>query len=175
MRLVVIVMENAGHQVLQSENAVEGIRLAREAHPDLIFMDIQLPDMDGYICASSRDITEHNQSERALRESEARLSLALEDAIGAIAATLEQRDPYTAGHQRRVAELATTIAKEMELAPELIEGIHFGGLIHDIGKFRCLRKSCASRDASPTSNSALSRPMPRPAMKSSRLLPFRGQ
>jgi len=44
------------------------------------------------------------------------------------------RDPYTAGHQRRVAELASAIAKEMRLPKEKIEGIHMAGLIHDIGK-----------------------------------------
>lgn len=63
-----------------------------------------------------------------------RLKEALENAIGAIAATLEQCDPYTAGHQRRVAQLAAAIGKEMGLASEAIEGIHFGGLIHDLGK-----------------------------------------
>lgn len=47
IRLVVAVLENAGHQVLQAENAAEGICLAHEAHPDLLFMDIQLPGMDG--------------------------------------------------------------------------------------------------------------------------------
>lgn len=47
MMLVVYVLENAGHQVLQAEDAATGIRLAREALPDLIFMDIQLPGMDG--------------------------------------------------------------------------------------------------------------------------------
>jgi putative nucleotidyltransferase with HDIG domain len=67
-------------------------------------------------------------------ESGIRIKLALEDAIGAIAATLEQRDPYTAGHQRRVAKLASSIAEEMGLSSDVIEGIYFGGLIHDIGK-----------------------------------------
>lgn len=47
MTFVVTVLESAGHQVLQAEDAATGIRLAREAHPDLIFMDIQLPGMDG--------------------------------------------------------------------------------------------------------------------------------
>ncbi len=47
MMLVVYVLENAGHEVLQAETAETGIRFAREAHPDLIFMDIHLPDMDG--------------------------------------------------------------------------------------------------------------------------------
>lgn len=47
MRFVVTVLENAGHQALQAEDAALGIRLAREALPDLIFMDIQLPGMDG--------------------------------------------------------------------------------------------------------------------------------
>lgn len=47
MALVVSVLEGAGHQVLQTENAEVGIRIAHDAHPDLIFMDIQLPGMDG--------------------------------------------------------------------------------------------------------------------------------
>lgn len=45
--LTVYLLEREGHYVLQAENATLGIRLAREQHPDLIFMDIQLPDMDG--------------------------------------------------------------------------------------------------------------------------------
>ena len=47
MKFVVSVLEHAGHQALQTENAVTGMRVAREALPDLIFMDIQLPGMDG--------------------------------------------------------------------------------------------------------------------------------
>lgn len=62
------------------------------------------------------------------------LRQAMEDTIGAIAATLERRDPYTAGHQRRVAQLGVAIAKELGFQDEEIEGIHFGGLIHDLGK-----------------------------------------
>lgn len=47
MTFFVTVLESAGHRVLQAEDAATGIRLAREACPDLIFMDIQLPGMDG--------------------------------------------------------------------------------------------------------------------------------
>lgn len=43
----VAVLERGGHKVLQAEDAVAGIRIARAMHPDLIFMDIQLPGMDG--------------------------------------------------------------------------------------------------------------------------------
>ena len=88
----------------------------------------------GEIVAVYDDVTERKETEEFRRQSQERLSAALEDAIGAIAATLEQRDPYTAGHQRRVAELAVAIGEEMGLAREVLEGIHFGGMIHDIGK-----------------------------------------
>jgi putative nucleotidyltransferase with HDIG domain len=54
--------------------------------------------------------------------------------IQAMAFTVEKRDPYTAGHQRRVADLARTIAKEMRLPPDKIDGIRLAGVIHDIGK-----------------------------------------
>ena len=59
---------------------------------------------------------------------------ALQDSIHAIAYALETRDPYTAGHQRQVAQIATAIAREMELPEMMIEGVHFGSLIHDLGK-----------------------------------------
>lgn len=62
------------------------------------------------------------------------LKAALSGTIEAVARMVEKRDPYTAGHQQRVAELAAAIAGEMALEPRRIEGIRLGGLIHDIGK-----------------------------------------
>jgi len=47
MVLTVAILERAGHQPLQAETATEGLALARNQRPDLILMDIQLPDMDG--------------------------------------------------------------------------------------------------------------------------------
>lgn len=63
-----------------------------------------------------------------------RLRRAVEDTVRVLAAAVEARDPYTAGHQQRVAQLAVAIATELGLPPEQIEGIRFGGLIHDVGK-----------------------------------------
>jgi len=55
-------------------------------------------------------------------------------ALTTIAATIEQRDPYTSGHQRSSAVLAVAIAKKMGLSEENIEGIRLGATVHDIGK-----------------------------------------
>ena len=74
-----------------------------------------------------RTRTEHEAYAGQLRSS-------LEQSVQTIATTLEARDPYTAGHQRRVAELATAIAQEMVLDEEQIQGIHFAAIIHDLGK-----------------------------------------
>ncbi|MDD4962980.1 MAG: PAS domain-containing protein [Gallionella sp.] len=63
-----------------------------------------------------------------------KLELSLDHAVTAIAATVEMRDPYTAGHQRRVALLAAAIAKEMELPEQQVEGLRMAGVVHDIGK-----------------------------------------
>ncbi|MBV8528932.1 MAG: PAS domain-containing protein [Candidatus Dormibacteraeota bacterium] len=73
-------------------------------------------------------------SERKLAE-EARQQVS-RAAVDAMAACVEARDPYTAGHQRRVADIAADIAREMSLAPFDIEGIHLAASIHDIGKIR---------------------------------------
>jgi len=48
--------------------------------------------------------------------------------------TIESRDPYTAGHQQRVAQLASAIAKELGLPEKEVEGIRMASLIHDLGK-----------------------------------------
>jgi HD-GYP domain-containing protein (c-di-GMP phosphodiesterase class II) len=73
---------------------------------------------------------------RRVEQSEARIRRGMEATIEAIAAALESRDPYTAGHQKRVADLAAAIGAEMGLAPSVVEGIHFGALIHDLGKIQ---------------------------------------
>ncbi|MBN1663733.1 MAG: HD domain-containing protein [Deltaproteobacteria bacterium] len=73
------------------------------------------------------DITERKQNFEKIRK-------ALDATVRAMAATVETRDPYTAGHQYRVAHLAQAIAAEMNLDEEQIEGIRIAALIHDIGK-----------------------------------------
>jgi len=60
----------------------------------------------------------------------------VESTIHTIAATVEARDPYTAGHQKRVADLAAAIAIEMKLTDEQVEGIKMAGIIHDLGKIK---------------------------------------
>lgn len=63
-----------------------------------------------------------------------RLHESLEDTVGAIASTIEMRDPYTAGHQRRVAKLASLIAAQLGMTKDQQRGIFLAGLIHDVGK-----------------------------------------
>lgn len=63
-----------------------------------------------------------------------RMTAAREDTIRVLAATVEIRDPYTAGHQARVAELARRIGETMGLAASELQGVHLAGLVHDVGK-----------------------------------------
>lgn len=71
---------------------------------------------------------------RELRESSASLKRALDGTVLALASVVETRDPYTAGHQQRVSQLACAIAREMTLPDDVIEGIRVGGILHDVGK-----------------------------------------
>jgi putative nucleotidyltransferase with HDIG domain len=63
-----------------------------------------------------------------------KIETALDTTIRTLGLTTEMRDPYTAGHQRRVAELACAIAKEMHVEALSMRGIRAAGLVHDIGK-----------------------------------------
>jgi len=82
-----------------------------------------------------RDITEHRQAEEDLAKSYEALRRTLDGAIKSIAKMAEMKDPYTTGHQQRVAELASAIAVEMGLPEEQVKYTYLAGLIHDIGKF----------------------------------------
>ncbi|MCP2598585.1 GAF domain-containing protein, partial [Candidatus Aminicenantes bacterium AC-335-L06] len=81
-----------------------------------------------------QDITPLKQTEQKLRLSLKKLKKTFIDTVYSLASLLEMRDAYTAGHQRRVAELASAIAYEMGLPKNQIEGIYMAGIIHDIGK-----------------------------------------
>jgi len=72
--------------------------------------------------------------EEELRQSYVKLQRALEGIVHVLVSTVEMGDSYTAGHQRRVTQLACAIANEMGLPKGRIEGIRMAGLIHDIGK-----------------------------------------
>ena len=80
------------------------------------------------------DITIRKHAEEQLHQTLDRLKKAVGATIQVLMSAVEFRDPYTAGHQKKVADLARTIATEMGLAPDKIEGIRMAGSIHDIGK-----------------------------------------
>ena len=77
---------------------------------------------------------ELEEQKNDLDENLDRIRKAMGGFIQTMSATVETRDPYTAGHQRRVSDLARTIAQEMGLPPAQIDGVRMAGIIHDLGK-----------------------------------------
>lgn len=69
-----------------------------------------------------------------IKNSEQAISQALQKTIFVLAAALEKRDPYTAGHEERVTEIAKLIAREMHLDKSTIQGVEFAAMVHDVGK-----------------------------------------
>ncbi len=80
------------------------------------------------------NITDRKKAELGLQTSVEKLRKSLAGTIQAMALTVETRDAYTAGHQRRVTNLARTIAQEMGLSEDQVDGIRMAGVIHDLGK-----------------------------------------
>ena len=81
-----------------------------------------------------QDIARRESAEAEVQSTLDRLRSAMGGVVQAMALTVERRDPYTAGHQRRVADLARGVAAEMALSTHQIDGIRMAGLIHDLGK-----------------------------------------
>lgn len=73
-------------------------------------------------------ITEENQRRMVAQQQ------SLKDFVRVIASTVEMRDPYTAGHQQRVSQLAAAIAREMGLSEHTAIGIELASLVHDVGQ-----------------------------------------
>ena len=69
-----------------------------------------------------------------IQEEHVALLEVIDGIVHAMSLVVETRDPYTACHQRRVADLACAIAKEMNLPEWLVKGIRIAGLLHDVGK-----------------------------------------
>jgi PAS domain S-box-containing protein len=86
------------------------------------------------ILAEVRDITERKQAEEERKQSFERVRKALRATVQAISMTVEMKDPYTSGHQQRVADLARSIATEMGLSADRQDFIRTASSIHDIGK-----------------------------------------
>ncbi|MEN6465779.1 MAG: HD domain-containing phosphohydrolase, partial [Syntrophaceae bacterium] len=81
-----------------------------------------------------RDITRHIQTENELKESLQQVRVAIGTTIQVLVSAVEGKDRYTSGHQRRATDLARSIATDMGLPRERIEGLRMAGIVHDIGK-----------------------------------------
>jgi putative nucleotidyltransferase with HDIG domain len=80
------------------------------------------------------DISERKRVEDELRQSLEHLRMSLSGSVLALGRMAEMRDPYTAGHQQRVAQLAQAIAARMGMSDDMVELVRLAALVHDIGK-----------------------------------------
>ncbi len=117
---------------------VETTRIHRDGHPVVMETSgVPFFDWDGMLRGYrgiDRDITERQEARKKLEQSLRKLEKTMDGTIQAITLTVESRDRFTAGHQKRVAQLACAIAEEMGFTSEQIQVIRIAGLLHDIGK-----------------------------------------
>jgi putative nucleotidyltransferase with HDIG domain len=125
--LVLAVREALDHYRLQAENQRLS-RLTRQQNEELVRINRQL---EGHVSEKTEQL---KRNEEQLQEMVKRLKQALDGSVSAMAMAVETRDPYTAGHQKRVADLACSLAEEMGLPAHVVEGIRMAGIVHDLGK-----------------------------------------
>lgn len=116
-----------GALVVFSENAG-----AFEAEPVQVFRRLGEQMVHGILALRHRELleTERLNVERSQR----RLTEALTASVSAMVTAMETRDPYTAGHESRVADLVVAIGREMGLEGERLQGMRLAAMVHDIGK-----------------------------------------
>ena len=98
---------------------------------------VNVPSSDGdpeYLFGQVRDVTEQHETHAALSLSSARWEAMAESVVDSVRATVEVRDPYTAGHQSRVAAIAVGIGRGLGLDDESCRGLGIAATLHDIGK-----------------------------------------
>ncbi|WKJ88679.1 response regulator [Methylomonas montana] len=201
LRVLSGILQQVGYKVRPALDGAVALKSIKSSPPDLILLDIRMPEMDGYeVCRQlkrdeqTRDIpvifisalqdmedklaafqaggvdyvSKPFQMEEVLARVQAHLKLyrlqrdlqdivdertldlrtaleslkesqkkyagVLEETILAISMTIEKRDPYTAGHQWRVSQMAVAIATELGMDAAPLEGLRLGAMVHDIGK-----------------------------------------
>lgn len=123
---------------------VEAVRRRKDGSPvDVSIISVPISLEDGLFGSYTiyRDITSSMETRRVLIESREKISDSLEkmrrtweQTIDVLASASETRDPYTAGHQRRVSVLAEAIAREMGMGEDRVRSVRMAGLVHDLGK-----------------------------------------
>jgi len=123
---------------------VETVRKRKDGTPVDVILSAVPVEVEGNLIAIYsiyRDITKLKNTERdillsrnAARKNYIRMERTWEQTVAALASLAESRDPYTAGHQRRVAELAAAIARELRFRKEKVKVIELAAELHDIGK-----------------------------------------
>ena len=83
------------------------------------------------LCRQTRELLERS---RALMDSYERLDASSLEAIESLNATVEAKDPDTAGHSRRVQRVTLAIGAQLDLSAQQLDALRFGVLFHDIGK-----------------------------------------
>ena len=86
------------------------------------------------VLGALQDVTDLKAAEREAIAAAARLRRTMDGTVGAMGAVVETRDPYTAGHQRRVAQLTAAMGRELGLAQETLDVLRLCSELHDIGK-----------------------------------------
>jgi PAS domain S-box-containing protein len=115
---------------------IEIVALHRDGHEFPVELSIAPTMMAGKyeFSAFIRDITERKTAEEQTLRYVAQLESAFMRTVEVATTLTEMRDPYTAGHERRVAEIAAAIGGELGLDARQIEGLRVAGQLHDIGK-----------------------------------------
>ena len=131
LTVVLVISINLSIPIIIDESVIGTINIYAEGVDAFDMGEIDL------LVQMSGDLAYGIQSQRTTISNELsleKLSNSLRQTIEAIALTVEMRDPYTAGHMTRVSELCVAIGKEMGFSKSCVEGLRFGGTIHDLGK-----------------------------------------
>lgn len=126
---------------LHQDGGILGVLTIYAAEPDAFDTEevVLLEELAGdlaYGIRSLRTRVDRDHVAERNRQYLDQISANLTETIQAIAATVEMRDPYTAGHEKRVAELSVAIGLELGLSKEQLDGLRIAGTVHDVGKIR---------------------------------------
>ncbi|MGM0760800.1 MAG: HD domain-containing phosphohydrolase [Thermodesulfobacteriota bacterium] len=128
------VLLSKGWEALEQDQPI----FVEQENGDSIFQNylVSIPSsgIGNFFQMITRDVSGIRKVQKDLEKALGKLDKAVHGTFQALSSTLEHRDAYTAGHQRRVAGLARAVALEMGLDEERIQGLYFAGLIHDLGK-----------------------------------------